>query len=148
MLFATKGIIHWQYFNAGVRPDPAQLDGASELADRIDRLEPGSSRVTALRGLVALSRGDPAAASRLLSAALEIEPNDVDSLGILIAIFILTGRNQKARPLIVRLDRQPFGFRRPVTSRMEAHVSSNRECMAKPCASRWREHCGVRRAAR
>ncbi|MBW3565705.1 MAG: protein kinase [Acidobacteria bacterium] len=111
LLFATKGIIHWQYFNAGVRPDPAQLGGAAELADRIEQLEPGSPRATALRGLVALSRGDPATASRLLSAALEKEPNDVDSLGILTALFVLTGRNHRARPLIARLrSLDPMGY--------------------------------------
>ncbi len=103
LLFATKGIIHWQYFNAGVRPDPAQLDGAAELAERIERLEPGAPRAITLRGLVALSRGDPASASRYLAAAIERDPGDVDSVGILTFLFFLTGRNQKARPLMTRL---------------------------------------------
>ena len=104
LLYATKGIIYFQYYNTGVKQDPAMLDRAEELARRIQELERDSPRAKTLFGLVAVHRPDLPAAVRYLKAALAQDPNDIDALGWLPVLYLLAGKSEEARPVLARLN--------------------------------------------
>jgi serine/threonine-protein kinase len=103
VLYATKGMIAWQYFNTGVNPDPVMLDRAEELARKTLAMEPTSARGATLLGLVSAHRGQPLAGMRHLETALARDPNDPDALGWLFVLRVMTGRDALARPMPDRL---------------------------------------------
>jgi tetratricopeptide (TPR) repeat protein len=102
-LLATRGLLCWQYFNSGVRPDVGMLDAAEELGREVLRLDPDSAQAQTLLGLVCLHRPDVPAAIRHLEAAVTRDPNDADAIGWLFAQYVMTGRDERARPLVARL---------------------------------------------
>ncbi|HVT45409.1 MAG TPA: protein kinase [Thermoanaerobaculia bacterium] len=102
-LLATRGIILWQYWNAGVSQDVAVLDRAEEIAKRVLQIDPGSARGRALLGMVAIHRGDVPGAIRHLREAVERDANELDALSWLTVIYCLAGQTDKARPMGMRL---------------------------------------------
>jgi non-specific serine/threonine protein kinase len=80
LLLAAKGEAYWQYVNAGITPEPAYLDKAEACARQILQLDPASPHGHRVAGLVLVHRGDVAGALRELNRALELDPNDTDSL--------------------------------------------------------------------
>ena len=102
-LLATRGIILWQYWNAGVSQDVALLDRAEEIAKRVIRIDPHSARGRALLGMVAIHRGDVPGSIRHLREAVERDANELDALAWLTIIYCLAGQTEKARPMGTRL---------------------------------------------
>jgi serine/threonine-protein kinase len=103
VLLATRGIILWQYWNAGVSQDESFLERAEEIGKRVLKLEPGSARGRALLGMVAVHRQDVPGAIRHLRQAVEQDPNELDAMAWLTIIYCLAGRTEKARPVGTRL---------------------------------------------
>ena len=103
-LEAALGLVYWQYFNAGIRPDPEYLRKARECAHRIFAIDPDSPDGHRLLGLVVMHvEGDPQNAVRHLKFAVAADPNDTDALLWLSAIYGLVGRSSSAYPLVERL---------------------------------------------
>lgn len=103
-LQAAIGYVYWQYFNAGIRPDPSYLEKARECAQRIFALDPDSADGHRLIGLVEIhAKGDLQETARHLKLALTADPNDTDTLFWLSVIYGFAGRSSSAYPLIERL---------------------------------------------
>jgi TolB-like protein/tetratricopeptide (TPR) repeat protein len=103
LLYATKGLIEWQYFNIGAVNDRAALDRAEALARRSLALDPASAKAETVLGLVAVHRGDLPAAVRHLEHALARDPSDTDAAGWLLVTHTMRGRNELAGVLADRL---------------------------------------------
>lgn len=80
LVLAAKGETYWQYVNSGVSADPAYLDKADACARRVLALEPGSPQGQRIAGLVRVHRGDMQGSLLQLKQALDLAPNDPDSL--------------------------------------------------------------------
>jgi len=104
LLLALKGYVYWQYYNAGIRPDPKYLDMAEVLANRVMAIDPASANVDLLRGLILMQRSDFVAAIRYLRRAVEKDGN-VEALTWLPVALALVGANDEARLAVERLRR-------------------------------------------
>jgi non-specific serine/threonine protein kinase len=90
--------------NLGVASSPGFLEEARECAERIRALDPGSSEVDRLLGLVTINaRGDIQDAVRYLKRALEGNPSDTDALFWLALLYGFVGRASSGYPLAERL---------------------------------------------
>jgi non-specific serine/threonine protein kinase len=103
LLIASKAYVYWQYYNAGIRPDPEYLTKAWDLADRLARVDPASHYVDLIRGLVEAHQGQLAASVGRLRRALSKDPNDVDALTWLVVMLNMAGRSDEALALAMRL---------------------------------------------
>ncbi|HKR66266.1 MAG TPA: protein kinase [Thermoanaerobaculia bacterium] len=79
-LRAAEGYVYWQYYNAGIRPDPAYIEKAATIARDILAQEPDSPHGHRLMGMVALQQQHVEEAVRHLEKVLTREPNDADAL--------------------------------------------------------------------
>jgi len=70
---------------------------------KVFELEPASAAGLQLRGWIHYSRARIQNAAGDLAAALELEPNNADTLLLLSNCYLISGRVQAARPLIERL---------------------------------------------
>jgi len=104
LLYATKGLIEWQYYNIGASQDPTVLDRADDLAQKSLGLDPMSAQAETLRGLVAMHRPDMASARRHLERAFARDASDVDAVAWLGMLHIFSGNNNRARPFAARLE--------------------------------------------
>ncbi|HEX6203404.1 MAG TPA: tetratricopeptide repeat protein [Thermoanaerobaculia bacterium] len=105
LLLSARGYAFWLAVNAGLDAEGTALDAARECADRILALEPDSAHGHRLRGQIAASEGDLQAAIRHLKQALAKDPNDSDSLAVLLAVYAFAGRPSAATPVIEKLGR-------------------------------------------
>ena len=103
LLQSARGYIYWQYYNAGIDPDPRNLDCAEELAKRILSLDPSSHHGHRLLGLVLSQRNDIQQAVRHLKQAISIDPNDPDSLAWLAILYAVVGHPSQAEALVRRV---------------------------------------------
>ncbi|HVT03533.1 MAG TPA: protein kinase [Thermoanaerobaculia bacterium] len=103
LLLSARGYIYWQYFNAGISPDPSNLDRAEEMAKQIFKLDPDSHHGHRLMGLVHSQRAEMQEAVRHLKQAIAIDPNDPDSLVWLVVMYGVVGRGEAAGPVIKRM---------------------------------------------
>ena len=103
LLYATKGLIEWQYFNIGAIQDPGVLDRAEALARRSLALDPASAKAETVLGLVAVHRGDLPSAVRHLERALAHDASETDAAGWLLVVHTMRGRNELAGVLADRL---------------------------------------------
>lgn len=88
---------------AGIKAEKAVLQAAEECAQRIFVLQPESVYGFRLLGLIQVSRGDHRDSVRYFKRALQIDPNDPDSLMWLTLIYSTVGRSALAKPLIQKL---------------------------------------------
>jgi len=103
LLLSAKGQVHWQYVNAGIDNDPIHLASARAAAERILTLAPASEHGYRLLGLVQVHEGNVQDGIRSLKRALEIDPNDPDTL-VWICVFCgNAGKAAAARPWAERL---------------------------------------------
>lgn len=102
-LHAALGLAHLQYREAGIDMGPQPLQDADACARRVCALQPGSAAGLQLRGWIDYSRGRIQEAVRDLKAALETDPNNADTLGLLANCCLISGKAAAARPLIARL---------------------------------------------
>ena len=101
-LFAALGHAYLQYREAGIDVSERPLDEAEACARKVFVLEPASASGLQLRGWIHYGRGRIQDAVHDLKAALEIEPNNSDTLLLLTNCYLISGRVPAARPLIER----------------------------------------------
>ena len=101
-LYAALGHAYLQYREAGIDLGEGPLDHAEDCARKAFALEPESASGLQLRGWIHYSRGQIQSAVRDLKAAIEIEPNNADTLLLLINCYLISGKVSRARPLIER----------------------------------------------
>ena len=102
-LYAALGHTYLQYREAGIDMGEQALAEAERCADKVFALEPRSAPGFRLRGWIQYSRGRIQDAVRSLNAALELDPNDADTLLLLCNCYLISGKVPAARPLIDRV---------------------------------------------
>jgi TolB-like protein len=102
-LYATLGLAHLQYREAGIDLSDQPLLEADACASKLFALDDHSASGYQLRGWIAYSRGCIQDAVRDLKIALELDPNNSDTLLILCNCYLISGRVAAARPLLARL---------------------------------------------
>jgi TolB-like protein len=102
-LYAALGLAHLQYREAGIDAGEGPLDDAETCARKVFAMDPASASGLQLRGWIHYSRGRIQEAVVDLKAALEIDANNADTLGLLSNCYLISGRVAAARPLIARL---------------------------------------------
>jgi eukaryotic-like serine/threonine-protein kinase len=103
LLLSAMGQVYWQYVNAGIDNDPVYLEKARASAERILTLAPESEHGHRLLGLVKVHEGNVQDGIRSLKHALEIDPNDPDTLVWLCVFCGIAGKAAAARPWAERL---------------------------------------------
>jgi len=102
-LYAALGLAYLQYREAGIDLSDEPLIQAQNCAARIVALNERSAQGLQLRGWIAYARGRVQEAVHDLRAALELEPNNSDTLLLLCNCYLVSGRVASARPLLARL---------------------------------------------
>lgn len=102
-LYAALGIAYLQYREAGIDFSDLPLVEAEGCARSVFALGPASAEGFRLRGWIHYSRGQIQHAVHDLKTALDLEPNDADTLLLLSNCYLISGRVSAARPLIDRL---------------------------------------------
>jgi tetratricopeptide (TPR) repeat protein len=102
-LYGALGLAHLQYREAGIDLSEKPLVEADTCASKLFSLEDHSASGWQLRGWIAYSRGHIQDAVRDLKVALELEPNNSDTLLLLCNCYLISGRVAAARPLLTRL---------------------------------------------
>ena len=102
-LYAALGLAHLQYREAGIDLSDLPLVEADACASKLLALDAHSSSGWQLRGWIAYSRGYIQDAVRALKVALELDPNNSDTLLLLCNCYLISGRVAAARPLLSRL---------------------------------------------
>jgi TolB-like protein len=102
-LYAALGLAHLQYREAGIDLGEHPLREADACASKLLALDDHSAAGWQLRGWIAYSRGCIQEAVRDLKIALDLDPNNSDTLLLLCNCFLISGRVSAARPLLVRL---------------------------------------------
>jgi serine/threonine protein kinase len=103
LLLSATGHVYWQYVNAGIDNNPVYLEKARAAAERILALAPESEHGHRLLGLVQVHEGNVREGIASLKRALEIDPNDPDTLVWLCVFCGNTGKAAAARPWAERL---------------------------------------------
>jgi TolB-like protein len=102
-LYATLGLAHLQYREAGIDLSDQPLLEADACASKLFVLDDHSAAGWQLRGWIAYSRGFVQDAVRDLKIALDLDPNNSDTLLLLCNCYLISGRVAAARPLLARL---------------------------------------------
>jgi TolB-like protein/predicted Zn-dependent protease len=102
-LYGALGLAHLQYREAGIDLSEQPLIDADACASKLFSLKDHSSSGWQLRGWIAYSRGRIQDAVRDLKVAVELEPNNSDTLLLLCNCYLISGRVAAARPLLTRL---------------------------------------------
>jgi TolB-like protein/predicted Zn-dependent protease len=102
-LYGALGLAHLQYREAGIDLSEKPLVEADTCASKLFSLEDHSASGWQLRGWIAYSRGHIQDAVRDLKVAVELEPNNSDTLLLLCNCYLISGRVAAARPLLTRL---------------------------------------------
>jgi TolB-like protein len=102
-LYATLGLAHLQYREAGIDVSDQPLLAADACAAKLFALDENSASGWQLRGWIAYSRGDIQDAVRALKIALELDTNNSDTLLLICNCYLISGRVAAARPLLARL---------------------------------------------
>jgi TolB-like protein len=102
-LFATLGMVHLQYREAGIDFSERPLVEAEMCVSKLIEMKRDSASGLQLRGWTRYSRGLVQEAVRDLKAALEMDPHNADTLLLLSNCYLISGRVSSARPLLKRL---------------------------------------------
>jgi TolB-like protein/Flp pilus assembly protein TadD len=102
-LYAALGVAYLQYREAGIDFGERPLIEAEACARKVFELGPASAEGLRLRGWIHYSRGQIQGAVHDLKSALDLEPNDADTLLLLSNCYLISGQVSAARPLIDRL---------------------------------------------
>jgi TolB-like protein len=102
-LYATLGLAHLQYREAGIDLSDQPLLAADACAAKLFALNENSASGWQLRGWIAYSRGGIQDAVRDLKIALELDANNSDTLLLICNCYLISGRVAAARPLLARL---------------------------------------------
>ena len=146
-LYGALGLAHLQYREAGIDLSDQPLVEADACAAKLFSLEDHSSSGWQLRGWIAYSRGRIQDAVRDLKVALELEPNNSETLLLLCNCYLISGRVAAARPLLTRLlavdpltpiTRCMPGFADIMEGNLEAAVDPYRQMSRWIRRTRWR----------
>jgi serine/threonine protein kinase len=106
VLYATKAFLNCQYLNIMSKPPatyPVLIEEAQAWASQALALDEGSPVVHFAQGAVHLFSGNLSGAVASWARALEMNPNDADSLNFLGFAFFASGRHlERARELLAR----------------------------------------------
>ncbi len=102
-LYAALGVAYLQYHDAGIDFGESPIAEAEACASKVFELEPASAAGLQLRGWIHYSRARIQEAVGDLASALDLEPNNADTLLLLSNCYLISGRVPAARPLIERL---------------------------------------------
>ena len=102
-LYATLGLAHLQYREAGIDLSEGPLLEADACACKLLELGDRSAAGWQLRGWIAYSRCHIQDAVRELKTALALEPNNSETLLLVSNCYLISGRVAAARPLLARL---------------------------------------------
>ena len=106
VLYATKAFVNCQYLNTMSKPPatyPALIAEAQTWASQALALDEGSPVVHFAQGAVCFFSGNLPGAVASWARALEMNPNDADSLNFLGFAFFASGRHlERARELLAR----------------------------------------------
>lgn len=102
-LYATLGLAHLQYREAGIDLSDQPLLEADVCASKLFALDDHSASGWQLRGWIAYSRGYIQDAVRDLKIALDLDLHDSDTLLLLCNCYLISGRVAETRPLLARL---------------------------------------------
>ena len=102
-LYATLGVAHLQYREAGIDLSDQPLLEADACASKLFALYDHAASGWQLRGWIAYSRGYIQDAVRDLKIALALDPHDSDTLLLLCNCYLISGRVAETRPLLARL---------------------------------------------
>ena len=103
VLISTLGMAYVYHILLGSRPDEKCLAEARRCANRVLELSPESVPGHVLRGMVRFKSGDPEGAIRDLETVRAVEPNNRDALFVLTVLYIISGRTDRATPIVDRL---------------------------------------------
>jgi len=104
LLLSARAYALWHYVNAGLSSDPAtNLEEVRKIAKRVLEIDPDSSHGHRLIGMLETASGHPQEGVRHLKRALAKDPNDVDTLSWMIALYALVGLPATGLPMAERL---------------------------------------------
>ena len=102
-LYAALGRTYLHYREAGIDLSPNPIQAAETFAGQARAISPELPAVHQLQGWLHYARADISLAIECLSEALESEPRDPDTLSLLANCYLISGRPEKANPLIERV---------------------------------------------
>jgi TolB-like protein/cytochrome c-type biogenesis protein CcmH/NrfG len=102
-LYAALGIAYLQYREAGIDFGETRLVQAEGCVKKVVELDGKSAAALQLSGWIHFARAEVQDAVRDLTSALELEPNDADTLLLLSNCYLISGRPDAAGPLTQRL---------------------------------------------
>ena len=105
LLYAARGSVYRQYFNASIESGEDDIAKAEESAARVFALNPDSAAGHELLGMVRISQGRPAEAMRSFKRALAIQPDSAFALAELPRVYLITACTDweaQARSLLER----------------------------------------------
>jgi non-specific serine/threonine protein kinase len=100
LLYGAMGTAYWMYINAGIKGDEHYLQKAEECARKVFKLNPDSALGYFLRGSIFTNRGKVQEGVKDLKRALEIDPNNSDTLLVLGRVLAGCGKRLAAEPII------------------------------------------------
>jgi TolB-like protein/thioredoxin-like negative regulator of GroEL len=102
-LYAALGRAYLHYREAGIDFSEQPLRQAEACVRKVLSVDPLSLAGVQLRGWIRYSSGQIQEAVYDLNAALDVDPNDRDTLALLSNCYLISGKVASARPLIARL---------------------------------------------
>ena len=102
-LYAALGLAHLQYREAGIDLGKDPIQKADECAAKLFALDSRSASALQLRGWIHYSRGAIQDAVHDLQAALAVDPNNADTLGLLSNCCLISGKMTAGRAYVARL---------------------------------------------
>lgn len=103
ILYALLGYVYVQFINVGVTKDESFLKKAEDNVNRTFSLNQDSSLGYSIMGQIHWKRGDIQEAVRDLKKALTIDPNSPEALYWLAWIYMFSGKEIVAKPLLKKL---------------------------------------------
>jgi TolB-like protein len=103
LLLVAKGMVYWQYINAGINPDKKYLQEIHAIINKVFALNSDYAHAYFLRGIYNYKLQKLIAAVKDLKIALQLDPNHPDTLIELARIYISAGKTEAARPLVKHL---------------------------------------------
>jgi TolB-like protein len=102
LLLAGMGYVYYEYINTGIWTDDKYIKKAEEYAQKIFELEPDSPYGHLILGLLKIWWKSPQEGIRHLKNVLSYNPNDLDALLWLCAVYANIGQKKAAFPLADR----------------------------------------------
>jgi serine/threonine protein kinase/tetratricopeptide (TPR) repeat protein len=103
ILYALLGYVYVQFINVGVTKDESFLKKAEDNVNKTFSLNQDSSLGYSIMGQIHWKRGDIQEAVRDLKKALTIDPNSPEALYWLAWIYMFSGKEIVAKPLLKKL---------------------------------------------